>query len=282
MVTLSPPLKWHGGKHYLAEWVISHLPDHTHYVEPYFGGGAVLLHRDGIDVSEVVNDIERHLTVFWIVLRDKSMFEDLTRMCEATPFSKCTWENACHLLDSAMTPELSPVEVAWAFFVQCRMSRQGLCKDFATLSRNRTRRSMNEQVSAWLTAVEGLRDVHERLKRVVILNLGALAVIEQQDGPNTCFYLDPPYLPETRTAKQCYANEMSYEDHALLLDSLADIKGKFLLSGYDNPLYNEFAECCQWHKVTKQIDNKASSKKIKEIKTECLWMNYKPNPGDPS
>ena len=69
------------------------------------------------------------------------------------------------------------VQAAVAFFVRCRQSRAGGFKVFATLSRNRTRRGMNEQSSAWLNGVEGLADVHDRLKRVVVLCDDALKVI---------------------------------------------------------------------------------------------------------
>ena len=84
-------------------------------------------------------------------------------------------------------------------------------KDFATLSRNRTRRQMNEQASAWWTCVEGLPAVSARLRRVVVLNQPALEVIRQQDGPATLFYLDPPYLHETRASPGTYKHEMSEE-----------------------------------------------------------------------
>ena len=40
---MNQPLKWHGGKYYLASKIIGLMPSHLHYVEPYFGGGAVLL-----------------------------------------------------------------------------------------------------------------------------------------------------------------------------------------------------------------------------------------------
>ena len=36
------PLKWHGGKYYLASKIVQLMPPHLHYVEPFFGGGAVL------------------------------------------------------------------------------------------------------------------------------------------------------------------------------------------------------------------------------------------------
>jgi hypothetical protein len=43
---MTPPLKWHGGKHYLAAKIVDLMPSHIHYVEPYFGGGAVLLAKN--------------------------------------------------------------------------------------------------------------------------------------------------------------------------------------------------------------------------------------------
>ena len=63
--TLVPqPLKWHGGKGYLAKWIISLMPPHVHYVEPFFGGGAVLLEKEPEGVSEVVNDVNAELSNF--------------------------------------------------------------------------------------------------------------------------------------------------------------------------------------------------------------------------
>jgi DNA adenine methylase len=38
---MNQPLKWHGGKHYLAQQIVALMPPHTHYVEPYCGGEGV-------------------------------------------------------------------------------------------------------------------------------------------------------------------------------------------------------------------------------------------------
>ena len=62
------PLKTHGGKHYLAQKIIALMPAHTHFVEPYAGGLAVLLAKDPEGVSEVVNDLDGNITNFWQVL----------------------------------------------------------------------------------------------------------------------------------------------------------------------------------------------------------------------
>jgi DNA adenine methylase len=150
------------------------------------------------------------------------------------------------------------IERAHAFFIACRQSLAG---------------RMNEQVSAWLNAIEGLPAVHARLKRVAILNRPAVEVIRQQDGPRTLFYCDPPYLHETRETTGEYAHEMTVEQHEELLETLAGVKGRFLLSGYPSELYDRWAQRCGWRREEKLIDNKASGKREKEKKVEVVWRN---------
>jgi DNA adenine methylase len=91
---------------------------------------------------------------------------------------------------------------------------------------------------------------------------------------STCFYLDPPYMHQTRVTIKDYEYEMSVEDHKKLLNCLSQIEGKFLLSGYRHELYDDFAQNFGWHRVDRVIDCKASSSKEKPTRTECLWMNY--------
>jgi DNA adenine methylase len=269
---LRQPVKRHGGKNYLAPKIIEMIPSHIHYVEPYFGGGAVLLQKPSSLIeghSEVVNDLDGELMNLWSVLQHAEDFAKFQRTISATPFAVPEFRRA------AMINSSDSVERAVAFFVRCRQSRQGLGRDFATLSRNRTRSKMNEQVSAWLSAVEGLPEVHDRLKRVVILSNEATRVIQQQDGAHTFFYLDPPYLHDTRNSVGEYgAHEMSVEQHEALLEPLARVTGKFILSGYRSELYDDFANCHGWHRRDIEIDNKASARRSKPRVTECLWFNF--------
>lgn len=268
---LSSPLKWHGGKFYLAKKICGLMPKHLLYVEPYGGSLAVLLERDPKGCSEVVNDLHGDLMNFWTVLQDPQRFGRFQRIIEAVPFSEEVWT-----LASKLSQDSDAVLRAVGFFVRCRQSRAGAFQDFATLSRNRTRRGMSEQASAWLTAIERLPEVHSRLKRVVILNRNALDVIKQQDGEKTLFYLDPPYLWNSRATKGQYDHEMSESEHKELLEVLSSCKGKFMLSGYPSDLYAEIAEKQHWHHVDFDVPNNVSGGDKKRRMTERLWMNFEP------
>lgn len=99
-------------------------------------------------------------------------------------------------------------------------------------------------------------------------------MIQQQDGPRTLFYLDPTYLAETRTVPDVYAHEMTPEQHSELLEVLAGIQGRFLLSGYRSAMYDEAAKAAGWNRFDIEIDNKSGSGKKKNKRVESLWMNY--------
>lgn len=269
---LTPPLKWHGGKHYLAPRIVALMPPHVHYVEPFFGGGAVLLAKDPEGVSEVVNDIHLELTIFWRVLASEGHFPEFCRLVQTAPFSEPEWRDSAE-------PKLFPGEIsvpaartAAAFFVRCRQSLAGRMDAFAPLSRNRTRRGMNEQASAWIAAVDGLPAVHARLRRVVVLGRDALDVIRQQDGPGTLFYLDPPYLHGSRASVGQYEHEMTDEQHRDLLCLVRRCKGKVMLSGYRNPMYDELL--ADWTRHDFELPNNAAAGAAKRRMTECLWCNF--------
>jgi DNA adenine methylase len=280
---LTQPLKYHGGKFYLAKKLIAMMPQHLHYVEPFFGGGSVLLARDPArdwmgngklkshekGCSEVVNDVNGSLMNFWAVIADPVAFIEFERLVNLKPFAQAAWETAAAHV--APQPELD-IDAAVAFFLCNRLSRQGLSKDFATLSRNRTRVCMNEQAASFLGAVAGLQDVAERLRSVVVLCDDACKVIRQQDGEHTLIYADPPYPHSTRSVKAAYAFEMNDADHVRLLDTIQRCKSKVMVSGYRNPMYDRALASWQRHDI--EIDNKASSAATKRKMVECVWTNY--------
>lgn len=276
MSNLVQPLKWHGGKSYLAKRIVSLMPPHIHYCEPFAGGLAVLLERDPDDerlwlpphkgVSEVVNDINGRLTNFWRVLQNPAWFEKFYRAIQFMPLSRPEWVLAHKNLEPGC------VEDAANFFIDCRQSLAGRMQGFTAITRTRTRRQMNGGASEWIGAVDGLLDVHERLRRVVIENVDAVDLIKREDTPGTLFYCDPPYVSETRTAKNVYAYEMDPKDHHVLLCVLLDCKGNVMLSGYRCAMYDDALR--SWNRVDWDIANNSAGGKTKRRMIESLWMNF--------
>ena len=65
---LRSPLKWHGGKSYLAASVVAMFPSHETYVEPFAGGLSVLLNKPPTR-TEVAGDLNAALVRFYTCLR---------------------------------------------------------------------------------------------------------------------------------------------------------------------------------------------------------------------
>lgn len=272
---LTQPIKWHGGKHYLAKRIvdIAKRAPHVHFVESYFGGGSVMLAKDPRGVSEVAGDINGRLTEFWHVLKSELYFPRFQRIVQATPFSEAEWESAHHAKQTG-----DPVKDAVSFFIDCRMAmsgRMGEKASFAPLSRNRTRRGMNEQASAWISSVDGLPAVHARMRPVVVLNRPGVETIQSQDGKKTLHYVDAPYIHETRATTDEYGeNEMTIPQHKNLVSTLAHVEGYAMVSMYHHPIYDVLETGYGWNLHEFDLPNNSAGGKEKRRMVECLWTNF--------
>jgi DNA adenine methylase len=270
---LTSPLKWHGGKYYLTKPILDLMPkEHRHYVELFGGGLAVLWAKNPVGVSEVVNDVNGNLTNLYRVLKSEKLFAKFLRRVQAIPFSRIEWEEARQNL--AEQPNARRVARAVWFFVLNRMSLAGRMKEFASISKTRTRGGMNEQVSAWQGVVEDLPAIHERLWRVVVENKPAIELMPAHDVEGCVQYCDPPYLACTRTAKNVYGEfEMSDKDHRRFLEVAKSLKhAKVLISGYPSELYDKVLK--SWNRRTFDRANSAAGGETKRRMTEVVWMNY--------
>jgi DNA adenine methylase len=275
------PLKWHGGKYYLAPEIVALMPPHIHYVEPFCGGCAVLLARDPDDerlwvpphkgVSELINDVDGRLANFWKVLRDPRQFGALRRRLEATPLSRVGWIEASKTLD-----EGDEVDRAASFFGACRQTLAGRRGSFTPPTRTRLRRGINGNASEWLGSIEGLPAVHARLKRVFVESMDAVVLMGREDSPGTLFYCDPPYLHETRASPDAYEHEMTAEQHGVFLDAALPCKGKVMISGYPSELYD--GRLAGWDRKEFDLPNNAAGGDEKRRMTEVLWTNYRMSP----
>lgn len=90
-MTIRPPVKWHGGKRYLAKRIIQHFPVHRVYLEPFGGGASILLNKEPVEV-ETYNDLDRRITRLFRVLRDHG--PEFVERARFTLYSQIEFEDA--------------------------------------------------------------------------------------------------------------------------------------------------------------------------------------------
>ena len=84
-------LKYPGSKWNVAKQIISMIPEHHSYVEPFFGSGAVLFNKPGSDI-ETVNDLDGDVVNLFDWIRQDP--ERLAHEIYYTPCSGQVYEEA--------------------------------------------------------------------------------------------------------------------------------------------------------------------------------------------
>ncbi len=253
--TRSAALRYPGSKWSWATIITSHFGAHYHYVEPYFGSGAVFFTKD-VSPHELINDTNHLVVNFFRVLRDST--EELQFALEATPWSREEYTHS-HVLTG------NELEDARRFVVRIWQAHASdLAKKTGWKNRGSKQRARGMS-QRWLRVPAELAELAERLKDAEIESRPAVDVMKRFATRDTLIYADPPYLPETRT-QTMYAQEMTREDHVEMLHVLAAHPGPVVLSGYDNALYDQ--QLPDWRKAMvkpPKVEGGAS-------RTEVLWI----------
>lgn len=280
-----PVLRWHGGKWKLAAWIISHFPRHRIYVEP-FGGAASVLLRKPRAYAEVYNDLDQVVVNLFRVLQDPMKAERLADLLYLTPFARSEFEAALDEpeddIDRARNliirgfmgfgsnaHSASPVAAKNGFKTYTRPRDAYRSTGF----RSNSSRSGTTPAHDWANYVDVLPAIVHRLRGVIVEERPALAVMAQHDGIGTLHYVDPPYMPDTRSPAnkydlkhRMYRHELTPDDHANLLVFLKRLDGMVVLSGYPHPLYEE--HLAGWRRV--EMHALADGARPR---TEVLWIN---------
>lgn len=260
MSILKTPITYYGGKQRMSNVILSIIPDHKLYVEPFFGGGAVFFPKPKSDV-EVINDLNGHVVTFYKVL--KNDFAILRYLIQSTPHSRKVHREAEFVLKNA--EHFSEVKRAWAFWVQTNMSFSSrLFGGYAyeRKSDKTVKRTLNKKLNF-------NKQLFNRMSLVDIECNDALQVIKSRDTPNTFHYVDPPYFNSDCGHYKGYT-EQNFTD---LLSLLSRIQGKFLLSSYPSDVLSKFTQENKWYTSSK--DSRVSvSKDTNKMKTEVLTANY--------
>jgi DNA adenine methylase len=261
---------YYGGKTKHLDKILPLIPPHHCYAEPFCGSAAVLLNKP-VSKVEAINDLDGDVHNFFTVLRDRS--DELIRALTLTPHSRIEYAASCYATSD------DPIEKARLFYTRIRQSY--MTKPVTTPGSWSYGPSL-DVAGKFIRHLGQLGEVAMRLKEVQVDCLDAITFIKHWDRQYTFFYIDPPYLAETRSSTGEYTVETRDSMHMALMGELATLKGKFMLSGYHNWLYDDVAEACGWkvvewttwttaHRTSeKTTDSRGSHPK----RTEVIWLNY--------
>lgn len=250
-------LKYPGAKTRLAPWLLSFVPEHNVYLEPFFGSGALFFNKQPSKI-ETINDIDGEVCNLFRVIRQQA--EELAKLVEMTPYSREEYERAFIVQESD-----DEVEKARKFLTRCWQG-MGSSNVYKNGFRSSQQSGSPRTTKHWAEVPDRILQAAERLKMAQIESLDAVELMGRYDTPDVFIYLDPPYLPGIRKG-YLYKHEMKEEDHRRLLLAAVKHPGKILISGYDSALYNEILN--GWNKEKREAQAEGGAKRI-----ETVWYNY--------
>jgi DNA adenine methylase len=263
--TPRPPFPYHGGKQKLAEQIISLLPTHEHYVEPYAGSLSVLLAKRPSPV-ETVNDLDDALMTFWRVLRDRH--EDLERVAALTPHARGELE----LVRGQLVMEGDDLETARRVLVRLTQGRGSTLGDPNSGWRYAAKPDYGSASAHLGGYCDRIPPCARRIRHVSLERRPALEIVADYGRhPGVLLYVDPPYVLGTRSKPAGrYRFEMTDDDHRALAGALRSAAATVVLSGYPSDLY-DVELYPDWHRI--ELASSTSNGGQASERTEVLWSN---------
>ncbi|MDR2186843.1 MAG: DNA adenine methylase [Azonexus sp.] len=254
-------LRYFGGKWAIAPWVLSHLPPHRVYVEP-FGGAASILLRKPRSKIEVYNDLDEEIVGIFRVVQDPALCRELFRRLRRTPYSRREFELAFKAsADPIIRAQRAITRAYQSFHHEALFNPKK-----TTFADARHRTGGHSKAHEWMSYPRSLAAISRRLAGVIIECRQATDIIRAQDCPDTLFFVDPPYIPSTRS-KSGYRCELTEADHVALLEQLKTVKGMVVLAGYPSDLYDTTLK--DWQRVERSHYAAGSPRQ----RTEVLWLS---------
>lgn len=262
---MNAPIRYFGSKGGFYNKIIEQFPkeEFNTYIEPFGGTYIVGLKKPIVNV-EIYNDLEKNVYSLYKVISTPELFKEFKDKCDLVFYS----DDIRKEYKEELKKELSIVDRAFYFFYVNRTSHNGI-GGFSV--NTHIRRGMSKAVSDFLSSIDRLPELHDRLSKVIVSNVDGVNLIKKYNKPNILIYCDPPYEQSTRTDAR-YKVDMDREGHINFINAVIESESKILISGYDCELYDKLTE----NGFTKiQFDVKTMDGNFnKKTKTETLWRNY--------
>ncbi len=249
------PLSYLGGKNRVARKIISLIPEHTCYIEPFCGGAQVFFHKEPSKV-ELLNDLSDDIFNFLRICQ--LHHEELVRCLRYAIVSRRWFE----LFQKTPPETLTDVQRAVRFFFLQKNCYGGLIVRRNFVASVQDGSNYNPEALPEL-----IRKTHERLLHVELECLPYQDILRKYDREFVFFYLDPPYFN-----RPYYKFNFTAKDYIELAERLAKLKGRFLLSLNDVP---EIRRIFVGFHITTLKMTYSSQRKAGKQYQELLISNYK-------
>jgi DNA adenine methylase len=265
---MNAPIKYFGGKGTMFNEIIKHFPnkdDFDTYIEPFGGSYSIGLKLQDVPKIEFYNDLDNNVYCLYKVLSDPILFQEFKEKLDLVPYSEFIRNEFKEYLK---LDTLTTIQRAFYFFYVNRTSHNGV----GGFSKNTyIRRNMSKSISDFLSSIDRLPELHNRLSNIIVTNTDGIELIKKHSEPRTLIYCDPPYEHSTRTSAR-YSVDMDRDGHLVFLDAVVESKSKILISGYDCELYDMLTEN-GFEKIQFEVKTISGNFKPK-TKIETLWKNY--------
>lgn len=212
------------GKGHLAKKLVPMFPEHRRYVEAFAGGAAVFFSKEP-SAEEVLGDVNDENV--WL-------YRTVQRITEGQikALKRKNWTSSKKVFDRLKASDGSdPLD---------KLYRRLYVRTFSFKAEGVGHGGRNV---GWSPSTEGrtygivarLAKLKERLKHAEVVQQEAWRTVLQFDGPDTFFFLDPPWPKFDQRV-----GEIGYDPRPLM-EALREAQGKFLLI-YQGPGFDELAE----------------------------------------
>lgn len=260
---LKTPISYYGGKQNLINTLVPLFPEHTLYAEPFVGGGAVYWSKLPSEI-EVINDTNKELINFYEICKNE--FVDLEKMIRISLHSRSLHSDAQVVYNH---PHLfTRIKRAWAVWVLASQSFASMLD--GSWGYDRAKGTTSQKIANKRESFT--EELSIRMQNTQVECTDALRIISSRDSAKSFFYCDPPYYNSDCGHYDGY----SLQDFENLLQTLSQIKGKFILSSYPSEILKQYAREHNW--IQKNIEQTVSvsnnTGKSGKKKTEVITANY--------
>lgn len=268
--TVSPFLKWAGGKRQLLTQIRERMPrEYNRYYEPFIGGGAVVF--DLLPENALINDINEALINAYVQIRENvdSFLDKINRIDSAIEEDgKAYYYSMRNLYNMKLEKMEYDIELAALFVFLNKHCFNGLyrvnSKGLFNVPYNNSKRVSCDE--------ETIRMTSDYLKRVTITT-GDFEDACRNAGRGDFVFLDSPYAPLNPTSFESYTKEgftlESHERLARLYDELTERGCYCMLTNHNTELieqlYGNKGYTISVVNVKRMINSDANNRKGQEV-----------------